>query len=248
MGCTIGAVCAPDGLVVFKNCDLAIRTLFYKPKLIKQGGFRRIELRREGRPGPWAGLNEHGLGLVAADFHSVDDSRYSLPEDEINGIFRCYGNILAQCATVKESKELLDAHYKHVSAPDIVLVASPAGAAAAEFMPEHGWRFEEAAGQKFLLRTNTPRNFPEYAKPIEKDPGSWSRQDRATELLRQGLSAEGVMKLCRDHQNGPGDMSVCRHGSERTQASAIMVAGTKTGVWYIINAHPCEAEYEWIEL
>lgn len=251
MGCTTAAFYTEDGLVVFKNCDLTVPKLFHKPKIMKDG-YRRIELRRKGRPGPWAGINERGLGLVASDFHSRNDKKYKPSKKETDGIFRCYSGVLASCKNEKEAIRVLADHYKSVTSPDIVLIASPGGAIAAEFMPEHGWRYEEITTEgKFIVRSNTPRNFSRFAATKINDASSWLREERAVELLGKELTINTAKKICIDHSNGPGDNSICRHGTKggyKTRASAIMVAGKKIGAWHVINSSPCSAQYTWAEL
>lgn len=241
--CTIGATIDKE-TTIFKNCDLIDTTLFYEPK-IKQGKCRYIAFSRKGNPGIYAGINEFGLGIVAADTYTK--KKYTEEPTTAAYIFNGYEKTVASFKNVDVGLNFLKKYYSSkVCIPDMLLLADKKKAAVFEFIPEKEFGIK-VWSKGVVLRTNQFLIL-KGGKDRNEDVESYVRYDAATKLLADKISIAEILK---NHSRGLSKFSVCRHGNKgefNTQASIIMYAGEKVNAQYVINDSPCHANYKTIEL
>ena len=67
--CTIGVAFSGGNICTFKQCDLIPVTRFNEPDVRRgsNGVGTYIAMTRQGSDGIWAGVNDAGVGFVAAD-------------------------------------------------------------------------------------------------------------------------------------------------------------------------------------
>lgn len=237
--CTIGAV-LNDGLALFKNLDQTRDVVVFKPRICK-GRYKYIACRRANRPGIWAGINECGLGLVAADAHTT--KKYRAKPHMVDNIFRANEHVVADFKNTEEALEFLSEFYtKNIMVPDIIVIADRKRVVAIEYLPRNFKTKEIRKG--FLVRSNH-FCFQKYSR---KGKSSYSRYKTASNSIQADSTLKGIMKLCKNHENGPSCNSICRHGKWRTIASVIMTAGKKISCHYVINTSPCKSDYKRITL
>jgi len=241
--CTIGAILG-ERLLLFKNRDLTHGKPNPPPE-IREGKYKYIGFGREKGKGVWAGINEHGLGLVASDAHTT--KKYKSPKNASDLVFGAYESALSENKRASSAKKFLLEFYASLKLPDIVLVADRKRAIVIEYSPERHRLDEVKSG--FIVRTNHFLLAP-GAKPSGIDPDTYLRYGRANALLSVDPSVEGVKALCRDHASGPSLNSICRHSENdyNTQYSVIMQASDNISAEYAANGHPCDGEYKKIQL
>ena len=246
--CTIGAINFNQKLILFKNCDLKKDIIFNKPKRLK-GKYNYLAFTRKGRPGLWAGINQFGLGIVAADTYTK--KIYKTKPYTIYNIFKGYEKTISNHKNVDEALNFLKDFYKNKIkvVPDLVMVADKNKMAVLEFIPPNNFGIQIKKGG-YLLRTNQFKIL-KGGRNKNQDPESHVRFENALKKIKKSKSVNSVISLCRDHTSGPSKFSICRHGKNnefKTQASVIMTVGKTVKAYYIINKFPCQAKYQTIEL
>jgi len=247
--CTIGVINNKNKLIIFKNCDLKDKVLFYKPKK-RNGKYCYLAFTRNNMPGLWAGINQFGLAIVAADTYTK--KIYKSDTQTSNNIFKGYEKTVSDHKNVNEALSFLKNFYKNKIklVPDIVMVADRDKMAVLEFAPPNSFGIK-IKKRGYLLRTNQFKIL-KGGKNKSRDPESHIRFESALKRIESFESVGSIINLCRDHVNGPSKFSVCRHGKNnefKTQASAIMVASDKTiEAYYVINSFPCQKKYQTIKL
>lgn len=244
--CTIGAV-INKGLILFKNCDLKKDVVFFKPKKL-EGKYKYLAFTRKGRPGLWAGINEFGLGLVAADTYTKKE--YKAKPYTVYNIFKGYEKTIADCKNTDEAISFLKSYYKNKIkvVPDLAIVADKNKIAAFEFAP--GNKFGIKFSKNFILRTNQFKIL-KGGKNKNEDPESHIRFNNALKIMQKNSSLNSIMELCKDHKNGLSRFSICRHGAKgeyKTKATTIMAANKEVKAYYIINNFPCKKKYQEVKL
>ncbi len=222
--CTIGCLVRPGRVLTFKQCDLPYRAHFIEPEVMgAPTGFARFALVRDGAPGPWAGVNEHGVAFVAADAYLDEASRRDL--DPVQSPMEGYAQILRDYASAGEAVGAMIAFYEESGAPDILLVSDADEAFLVEYTPHGGARVLPCS-EGHLLSTNHVRMLP-GAVPFEDDPSTYLRLARAEAILDDDPSFGGVMRLLSDQAHGPTERSICRvaeaEGEYFTQASVVFL-------------------------
>ncbi|MBI4652927.1 hypothetical protein HY750_01605 [Candidatus Kuenenbacteria bacterium] len=105
--CTIGGKINKK-LTLFKNCDLIKNTKFYKPQ-IKKGKYKYIAFTRQGRPGIYAGINQFGFGIVAADTYTK--KKYKAKPHTIDNILKGYEKTIVDYKNVDEGIAFLKKYF-----------------------------------------------------------------------------------------------------------------------------------------
>jgi hypothetical protein len=246
--CTIGAIHNSRELIIFKNCDFEKKLLFYKPQK-RKGKYHYLAFARNNRPGLWAGINQFGLGIVAADTYTK--KTYKEGPHTTNGIFKGYEKTISDYKNVDEALGFLKDFYKNKIkvVPDLVMVADREKMAVLEFIPPNKFGIK-IKKNGYLLRTNQFKML-KGGKNKNQDLESYIRFENALKKIKLGKSVNSIINLCRDHTSGPSKFSVCRHGKNnecKTQASAVMIAGAGVTVHYVINNFPCKKRYQIIKL
>jgi hypothetical protein len=244
--CTIGAVLKTE-LILFKNCDLKKNTLFYQPK-IKKGKYKYLAMTRKGRPGCWAGINEFGLGIVAADTYTKKE--YMAKPYTTYNIFKGYEKTISDHKNVDDALVFLKDYYKkkikHV--PDLLILGDKKKIAVFEFIPPNKLGIK-IKNKGFILRTNQFKLL-DGGKNKKEDPESYIRFENALRFVKKA-NLSSIKMLCSDHKDGPSKFSVCRHGKKgeyKTRASVIMTARKNIKSYYILNNNPCNMSYKKVKL
>ncbi len=245
--CTIGSTLNNE-LIIFKNCDLIKETKFYKPK-IRKGKYKYLAFARRGKPGLWAGINQFGLGIVAADTYTK--KKYRAKPYTLYNIFKGYEKTVSDFKNVDEAINFLKEHYKNKIkvVPDLIIVADRNQMAVFEFIPpdKFGIRIKNKG---YILRTNQFRIL-KGGRDENEDPESYIRLNNALKIIQKNDSLSSIKRLCKNHKNGPGKFSICRHGKteeHKTQASVIMTAGKEVKAYFIVNNFPCKGKYQEVKL
>ena len=245
--CTTGIAFSKNATYVFKNRDL-VETLKMKPPEIRKGKCAYVAFPRP-TGGIWFGVNEKGIGLTASDAHTM--RKYSAQRNAGDKITRIYEDIIANASTLKEAEKIMtDSFKKTIKVPDMLIITDSKKASAYEYTPEKQVIQRKTKGA--LLRANSFLVL-KGAPDRKEDLSSYLRYEREKEILSEKISLAQIKKVLRDHVNGPGENSICRHGMKKgeymTQGSAIVEIKKRIiAVYYIANKNPCISEYTRIQL
>ncbi len=236
----IGAAVEGGGVLVGKNRDLAQEEEQVIVREAPRSGpaFVGIASRKSGRI--TAGVNDKGLVIVNASAGSVEDR--TRKHIRLEKIFSQAGSLEGALRLFRQGGMKSPIHY---------LLADPRHLALLEvFSPE---RHEiEVVTDGVLTHTN------HYLLP---SMGSFNGKIGATSPLRlerirrltshPPFSPDRFMAFSRDHENGPGGDSICRHHlpgkkSGRATVSALIVRldSQKSPEVWVRLGRPCEGTFE----
>ncbi|QLK24755.1 C45 family peptidase [Natrinema zhouii] len=249
-GCTNALVSPPraagDGSLVLKNRDIAGRgarpkSVVEQPPIDDYHGFLTVDTC--GTVMLYKGVNDRGL--VAANTY-IDANRDDIePEAQFrNGTV--VRRVLEECATVADARELLESIPTRQLMAQTLFLADESDAVLLEVNP-----LEEriaVADDGAVARTN---HF--VLSRSETTESSRRRRERATELLEaenDEIDRNYLWEIAEDHENGPGNESICRHpepetdehafGQLTTASAAVFEGGSPTVE--IVMGNPCETE------
>lgn len=251
-GCTNALISRPTvdlgtegGPLVLKNRDIAGRGL--RPKSIVEQppiddyyGFLTVDTC--GTISIFKGVNDRGL--VAANTY-IDRKRDDVePERQLRN-----GNVirvlLEECATVDEARTVLESYPTRQLSGQTLFLADETDGTLLEVDPVA--ERIAADDERVVSRTN---HF--VLSGSTETASSRKRRQRALELLEDGgrLDRDDLWEIARDHENGPGDDSICRHPEpwtdeyafgQLTTASAAVFEGGSCEV-EVAMGNPCEDE------
>lgn len=204
---------------IFKQCDIvSLETEFLSPevKTDDETGIRYLPFTRingDERPA-WAGINEYGVGYVAADSYidenKADAFKYSGTVD--SSVFDMYQKIIAKYKTAKEAVEMAKEFYqtaKYADLPtDILLISDAKNMYFIETLAERVRIIHRESNH--FVSTNHCRTFVE-AVPYEQNHSTYLRLDRAEKILQCKPDINGIGDLLRDSYYGKTIWSVCRY-------------------------------------
>ncbi|MFC4436258.1 MULTISPECIES: C45 family autoproteolytic acyltransferase/hydolase [Natrialbaceae] len=237
-----------DGPLVLKNRDIAGRgarpkSVVEQPPIDDYYGFLTVDTC--GTISVFKGVNDQGL--VAANTY-IDSERDDVdPEEQLrNGtVIRM---LLEECATVEEARTLLESRPTRRLMGQTLFLADEADAVLLEIDPVA----ERIAvdDESVVTRTN---HF--VLSESTETRSSIRRRERALSLLEgdERLDRDDLWTFARDHENGPGDDSICRHpepetdephafGQLTTASTAIFEGGSPE--IDVAMGNPCETERE----
>lgn len=245
--CTIGVVFSRKAIYIFKNRDLTKPTIGALPE-IRTGKYKYIAFPRP-KGGIWFGINEYGVAITASDAHFI--KKYPAQRNAGEKITAIYEDIIANSSTLdKAEKIMVDSFRKKIKVPDMLIISDSDTANVYEYTPEK--QAIQRATKRPMLRANSFLVL-KGAPDRKNDPSSHLRYERIKWLLSGKISLAKIKAALADHENGPGENSICRHGRKKeeykTQYSAIAeITAKKIAVYYIANKKPCEGEWEKIEI
>ncbi|OVE84931.1 C45 family autoproteolytic acyltransferase/hydolase [Natronolimnobius baerhuensis] len=234
-----------SGPLVLKNRDIAGRGV--RPKAIVEqppidGYYGFLTVDTCGTISIFKGVNDQGL--VAANTY-IDSERDDIdPENQLrNGtIIRM---LLEETATVAEARTLLESYPTRQLMGQTLFLADETDACVLEIDPVT----EQMTVDEGPISTRT--NHFVHADSTET-ASSTMRRKRAQGLLtgRGRLERDDLWALARDHENGPGDDSICRHPEpgltkhsfgQLTTASAALFEGGSPKLEVTLGT-PCDGE------
>ncbi|WP_394740667.1 C45 family autoproteolytic acyltransferase/hydolase [Natronococcus roseus] len=206
-----GADSASGGPLVLKNRDIAGRgtrpkSIVEQPPIGDYYGFLTVDTC--GTISIFKGVNDRGL--VAANTY-IDSERDDVdPENQLrNGtVIRV---VLEECATVEEARALLESVPTRQLCGQTLFLADDTDAVLLEIDPAT----EQIAADEapVVARTN------HFVLSSSTETESSLRRRRRTLSLLDGSGYPGrdeLWAVARDHENGPGDDSICRHPEPET--------------------------------
>lgn len=261
--CTIGTVFDGQTIRTFKQCDLIPTTHFNDP-VVKPGSNgveNYIAMTRTPELGRlWAGVNNHGVGFVAADSYTLTSPTYYATDDEVDALFQAYESSICSFTNVVAAANYLSSFYQDMGngspfpAPDISLLSGWADEAQTipmsiflEYMPRpflHNSVRKIVRTAGHFASTNHFRIQPE-AITYPANHSTYLRLGRAETILQQTPTMDGIVSVLTDQYYGKCELSVCREtdyiGQEfHTQATAIFSStpGENPVCTFQVNGNP----------
>lgn len=260
--CTIGAVFNGGNIYTFKQCDLIPVTTFNEPvvRTGNNGVKTYIAMTRQGSDGIWAGVNDAGVGFVAADSYTTTAANYYTTSDQLEALFAAYEACISSYTTAKEAAAHLTSFYQDTGngvpfpAPDISMITgwqdmdkTQPIAIFIEYMPnpynQDSVRVIERT-EGYFASTNNFRLQPDSVN-YPANHSTYLRLRRAESILQGDPSANGIKTLLTDQYYGKTELSICREtayiGQEfHTQATALFTvnAAATPMCEFQINGNP----------
>ena len=260
--CTIGAVFDGRRICTFKQCDLIPVTQFNEPDIRTgaNGVSTYIAMTRQGSDGIWAGVNDAGVGFIAADSYTTTAADYYVTGEHTEALFAAYEASISSYTTATAAAEHLANFYEDMGdgtpfpAPDISMITGWQDAAMTqpiaifiEYMPNpynHDSVRKIERTECYFASTNNFRLQPDSVH-YPANHSTYLRLRRAEAILQDDPTANGIKTLLTDQYYGKTELSICREtnyiGQEfHTQATALFTAssGTKPVCEYQINGNP----------
>lgn len=251
--CTIGLVYRKSTMIIFKQCDLDKRTLFYEPKIKKLNDIKYMSFEREGIDGPWCGINNYGVGFVVSHSYVKDENNYfhnSVSEAKDSSVFKAYEDIISKYKTAGDALKYMKDFYFHSLSSEILIISDKKESYYVEtYMGEViSVKFTPEFDPKYFIATNHFR-FLHEGVDFNENRSTYLRLKRGEEMLLKDCSISGVKKLLEDEYYGKTPLSICRSsdicikGEDlcNTQASAIFIVNNNCSdisTYYKINGNP----------
>lgn len=242
--CTLfGAIGNPvqgGGALIAKTRDLPKDLKQVWVEIFPERGYRYRGITSKGTKRITSGINEKGLVVVSAAAPSNVERR---------GKITAVGEILSKASSVDEVLALVQGG--EIQGPVYYLIGDSHKLALLEVID--GYRFGYLIQENGVL-SHTNHFILKEMKTMNRKVGTSSRTrlDRIEKLLSEGfLTKDRFVAFVRDHLNGPGNNSICRHfeagvrGSERTVSAAIYYLPKEAvpEIWVGLGP-PCQVVFE----
>jgi hypothetical protein len=243
VGCTVGVIRIPGGMLFFKNRDLEGRYLARRVTVFESTpewhALRGVNLQTGELEGVSIGVNRHGVCVANTHILSTPGVTYDLLCERL-------------LHEVRNSADLPPLVEGFVSAHDVqggrILVAAPGWATLVEVLND---RHAIQAVDGSLAITNTFCLLPQPpGRPEASEESSASRLFQAGRAL-PAIAGSGPLKaLLRSHVPEKGNLSICNHRPDGggTEGSYVVEIHGRHVVWSTLLGFPCENDYHQVQL
>jgi hypothetical protein len=243
MGCTVGVVHVPGGILFFKNRDLpgeylANRLTVYQstPEIHM---LRGVNLETGESEGVSIGVNRHRVCVANTHVVSTTDVAYDLLCERLVREARNRGDVPRTVA------DFLD---QHAVQGGRLLVSSPEWTFLVEVFGDQ-FEIQEIEGNCAI--TNDFSLLPHSVeRPEVRERSSASRLEVASRAIH-GISGMRALKgILRSHLPERGELSICNHRQDGggTESSHIIQIQGETIGWSSLIGYPCENDYQTVQL
>lgn len=242
-GCTVGVIQIPDGMLFFKNRDLASKYLTHRVTVWQSTpdfhALRGTNLKTGALEGVAIGVNRHRICVANTHLVSTPDVTYDLLCERL-------------VCEAREKDDVPEIVADFVGQDAVqggrILVAAPGWAFLVEVL---GPQFEIQEIQGSTAITNSfslIRYRPE--RPEAAEQSSETRLQTASQGIQSVSSVRTLKSLLRSHVPEKGSRSICNHRSDGggTESSHIIqIRGGYVG-WSSLIGFPCENDYHTVQL
>jgi hypothetical protein len=196
------------------------------------------------------GVNEKGLAIMAPAVRSID-SLTALGNGEPPGIqsYTLARMILETCESVEDAVDLVEStpsgymglNWLIVDDGNNIVKVERSYRRVSVDLPE-----DTSSNAGKLMAATNHYSSPEMCSLNSSiDPGTRKRYERIVSLLSSAagtLNLEKFVQFARDHHHGPGELSICNHGSD-SGTNLSMIAEPKEHRLWVLRGSPCLNEY-----
>ena len=248
-----GAVILPKykKTILFKNRDMTIKDhrdeIFYD---IDCFGIRGVDNVSGEAGGLAIGVNRNGLAIANTHVKNTDDPSYHILTEQLLMFAKDAEDGLSMTVDHLNSGRTYQWGNLILADKDSMLGLELAG-------KDHSIEWSE----RRVLRTS--HHIMLDTEEILRTEGngydqSVKRVERGYDLIREVKTVSDVFAMLKDHGNGPGPSSLCRHAGEGSQAVTTMSYAieidydTETGkpkiVFHVARGNPCQSEFNAIPI
>jgi hypothetical protein len=238
IGCTVGVIHVPGGILFFKNRDMAGEYLANRltiwhstPHVHALGG---TDLETGAPQGISIGVNRHRICVANTHVVSTPDVTYDLLCESLLHAVQQPGDV----PTVVEAFLA-----EHPVQGGRILISSPTWTFLVEVFVD---RFEmrEMAGSRAITNTFSLLSY-EAEVPAIRDRSSAIRLQVATTLVQTITTVGQLKSMLRSHIPEQGELSICNHRRDGggTESSHIIHIQGDYVTWSSLTGYPCENDY-----
>ena len=243
LGCTVGVVRLPGGMLFFKNRDLEGRYLAGRITAFESTpemyALRGVNLETGEVEGISIGVNRHRVCVANTHILSTPGVTYDVLCEQLLHEVRDRADVPPLVEAFVAAREVQGGR---------ILVAAPGWAYLVEVLND---RHAIQAVDGSLAITNTFCLLPQPpGRPEVRDESSASRLRQASQAV-PGIAGIGPLKaLLRSHLPDKGDLSICNHRPDGggTEGSYIVEIQGETVCWSTLLGFPCENDYHLVQL
>ncbi len=241
--------------VLLKNLDysLPFEDMLMVRRCKPLAGCQTLDITTAFLSGSHGGLNEHGLAILHTNAYPTDN--IGLKSIPITFLIQ---EALETCHTTEEAARLMGRYSLDSGANLLIYDASGDMRVLETSRQKNSSRFPEGNSivasnhyvspemQQCMIPLNT--SFSNKALPrLQGTPiyeSSQTRYARAQQLVSQGpIDPENATDLLADHNGGPSDNSICRHGQVISTTASIAIFPQRRMI-KVLTGKPCEKEYQ----
>ena len=242
-GCTVGVIQVPDGILFFKNRDLASQYLTNRTMVWQSTHDHHVlkgaNLKTGALQGIAIGVNRYGVCVANTHLCSTPDVTYDLLCEEL--------------VRQARSREDIPAVVEGFMAENTVqggkiLVASPAWTLLIEVLGDE-FRIQDFEGS-FVMTNDFSLISHEPDRAEVHRQSSRIRHEVAWGMI-ETVSSTGALKgMLRSHLPKKGPYSICNHGLDGfgTESSHIIEVRSGYVAWAHLAGFPCENDYQTVRL
>jgi hypothetical protein len=243
LGCTVGVVRAPGGMLFFKNRDLEGHYLAQRITVFESTpevyALRGVNLQTGDLEGVSVGVNRHRVCVANTHILSTPGVTYDLLCERLLHEVRDRADVPPLVEGFMAAHEVQGGR---------ILVAAPGWATLVEVLND---RHAIQAVDGSLAITNTFCLLPQPAgRSAVRDESSASRLRQAGQAVPAIADIGPLKALLRSHLPDKGDLSICNHRADGggTEGSYIIqIQGEYVG-WSTLLGFPCENDYHLVQL
>lgn len=238
LGCTVGVVRRPGGILFFKNRDLSgrytSRRTIVTDSTPETQALRGVDLETGQPVGVSIEVNRDRVCVANTHIISSPDLTYDmLCERLLQGVRQ-----------PEDVPRVVDAFMaEHRVQGGRILVGGPEWAYLVEVYQDQ-WLMEQVVGD--LAITNRFTLLPFRAqRPEVRDESSFTRLQTALQAMEAITKVQTLKALLRSHTPAKGDLSICNHRDDGggTESSHIVQVWGGSVVWWSLSGFPCENDY-----
>ena len=241
-GCTVGVVFPGDGLIFFKNRDLAYEYIEHRTLVFESTpdtyALRGVNLQTKELEGVSIGVNRHLVCVANTHIRSTPDVAYDVLCEEL------MRNVRTREDATRVAEEFVR---RQKVQGGRILVASPEWACLIEVY-ENMLEIEDVSDRRAITNTFS-MIAAEGVRSLVSGQCPGGRLKVANDLLKDVRNLGDVKSLLRSHVPEKGGDTVCRHGANSaTESSHIIQVRGGCATWWSLTGRPCENDYHAVQL
>ncbi|MFZ5916896.1 MAG: hypothetical protein ACOYZ7_08190 [Chloroflexota bacterium] len=244
MGCTVGVVHIPGGMLFFKNRDLSPHYLVNRITVFQSTpefhALRGVNLKTGDLEGVSIGVNRRGICVANTHIVSTPDVTYDLLCERL----------VREVQQRQDVPRIVEGFVAHNAVQGgRILVCSPAWTLLIEVLKEQ-FVIEEIPGNVAITNDFALIRYGDPARAEMHAQSSASRLEVANRMVGSLASARGLKAMLRSHVPEKSHLSICSHWPDGggTESSHIIQVQEHFVAWSWLTGHPCEDDYHTVQL
>jgi hypothetical protein len=243
IGCTVGVIQLPGGILFFKNRDLAGEYLVNKITVFQSTPeihmLKGVNFKTKGLEGVSIGVNRHKICVANTHIATTADVPYDvLCERLVN-----------EAQRKKDVPRIVEDFVNHNRVQGgRILVSSPEWTFLIEVF-KNIFEIKEIEGN-FVVTNSFSLLSHEKERPEVREQSSANRLEVASKMINSISNLKALKSMLRSHIPEKGELSICNHrqdGGGTESSHIIQIQGNYIG-WSSLIGYPCENDYHTVQL